>query len=125
MRFLVKIAPHSLPNRNHFRIVCNSSQPDCFAHSPHPSVFTAFFKTLCVFRTRQSQPQKGADAPRSTRTPCLRAERSASRPFCATFSKQRNSQKQLPDELAQNIAGRRHDSARVRIAEQAFDTQML
>src|SRR5437764_3566063 len=34
MRFLVKIAPHPLPNRNHFRIVCDSSHPDCFAHRP-------------------------------------------------------------------------------------------
>ncbi len=39
MRFVVKVAPHPLPNRNHFRIVCNSSHPDCFAHrSPTFSV---------------------------------------------------------------------------------------
>src|SRR5207253_2386548 len=38
MRFLVKIAPHPLPNRNYFRIICNSSHPDCFAHKPPPTV---------------------------------------------------------------------------------------
>ena len=41
------------------------------------------------------------------------------------ISEERHSQQRLPDELAQNVAGWRHDSARVRITEQAFDTQML
>src|SRR5258707_406899 len=31
-RCVMKIAPHPFPNRNDFRIVCDSSQPDYFAH---------------------------------------------------------------------------------------------
>ena len=32
VRFFVKVTPHPFPNRNHFRIVGYSSQPDCLAH---------------------------------------------------------------------------------------------
>src|SRR4051794_30712547 len=78
MRFLVEIAPHPLPNGNYFRMVCDSSQPDCFAHNLHGSL-----------------------------------------------SEKRNSQQRLPDELAQNVGGGRHDSTCVRIAEETFDAQML
>jgi hypothetical protein len=41
------------------------------------------------------------------------------------ISEERHSEQRLPDELAQNVTGRRHNSARVRIAEQAFNAQML
>ena len=92
MRFLVKVAAHSLPDRHHLRIVGNSSQPDCFAHR-----LSQFFCPPC-----QDIPWCGLDV-----------------------LEERHSQQRLPDELAQNVARRRHDSARMRIAEQAFDVQML
>ena len=38
VRFLVKVAAHALPNRNHFWIVGNGSQPDCFSHRPPQSL---------------------------------------------------------------------------------------
>ena len=44
MRFLVKIAPHPFPNRDHFRIVCNRAEPDCFAHTFPVFVSATFHK---------------------------------------------------------------------------------
>src|SRR6516225_11445912 len=45
---------------------------------------------------------------------------------CLSFVlEERHSQKGLANELAQHVASRRHNSARVRVAEQAFDTHML
>src|SRR5437016_12549428 len=56
MRFLVKIAPDPLPNRNHLRIVCNSSQPDCFAHYASTVPVKEFDKnTFSVFAGAWSQ----------------------------------------------------------------------
>src|SRR6266404_6481617 len=108
MRFLVKVAPHPLPNRYYFRIVCNSSQPDCFAHRLHASCQRRFTK-----------PSKSP--------PCLAksARQGWGTRRSEALSEERHSQQRLPDELAQNIAGWCHDSARVSIAEQAFDAQML
>src|SRR3954453_17175420 len=55
MRLLVEIAPHSLPNRNHFRMVCDSAYPDCLAHRCHGSLSPVFDKTLSVFPSVSSQ----------------------------------------------------------------------
>ena len=80
MRFLVKVMPHALPDRNHLRIICDGTYPDRPAHV----------------------------ASRSTLEIQMRSE-------------QRYSQNGLADEVAQNIARRRHHCARMGIAEQSLD----
>src|SRR5689334_10016993 len=55
MRFLVKIVPHSLPNRDDLRIVGNSAQPDCFAHNPPPRNFTKNILSTGLLEERHSQ----------------------------------------------------------------------
>src|SRR5256885_16244313 len=104
MRFIVKVAPHPFPNRNHFRIVGDSSHPYCFAHRPPRFASAAFDKT-------------------SKYTPCLAksARQGWGHPSLRILSEERYSQQRLADELAQNVARWCHHSARMRITEQAFD----
>src|SRR5260370_36975844 len=59
MRFLVKIAPHSFPNGNHFRIVGDRAHPDCFAHNPPRFPSAAFCKTLLRFGRRAKKTTNG------------------------------------------------------------------
>src|SRR5437870_6880706 len=39
MRFVVKISPHPLPNRDHLWVVCNGSHPHCSAHNSPRFIF--------------------------------------------------------------------------------------
>src|SRR5215472_377926 len=48
----------------------------------------------------------------------------SARSCCGLVLKERHSQKRFGDELAQHVASWRHNRARVRIAEQAFDTHV-
>src|SRR5260370_21861871 len=59
MRFLVKIAPHSFPNGNHFRIGGDRAHPYCFAHNPQRVQSVAFCKTLLRFGRRSKKTTNG------------------------------------------------------------------
>ena len=95
-RFLVKVSSHALPDTDHLRIVCDGTYPDRPAHDCFSPV------TLDIQM-------------RSIRLPSAAKRRSA------LASEQRYSQDWLADELAQNVARRRHHSARMGIAEQPLD----
>src|SRR6476646_3066826 len=81
--------------------------------------------TLGSYATAPTQIVRLMIASRFTVFECDQLRPSAAKNRSAIQSEQRNSQNGFADEFAQNIARRRHDGARLRVAEQSLDGQVL